>query len=325
MEEVNHMMSAAFASYKKPEREKHQHLKEGPAFPEILKKQLKKGDTNVLINYNSYIDSLLYIHKESSAAVDWEQFTEQAEPKLPVRLSLNQDIAEKEHEAYEPTVLDKMLGQSKKKKKDLIKNAEQARRYDDLIYNAALREFRNEHQDWVKGQLIGKGIREGDPVAFQQAIEFFNPLYPLIQLGAKLHFESLNDTMIVHLHLCPEQIIPDYLVSQTASGKLLKTKMPEFKFNEICHHHVSACALRTGREIFALLPVKTVFVNIYSYVPAKAEANEKRVILSVKFTRTELLELDFMTAGAADYLAHFTHNIDFSLVTGFSHAIPLTN
>ncbi|MET1055530.1 MAG: hypothetical protein ABWY16_09495 [Pedobacter sp.] len=301
-------------------------MKEASTFKEILKQQIKKGDVAAVVNYDNYINLLLSIHKDSSETFNWDNFAGKPEPKLPLRLSVNQDIAEQAYKAYEPTVLDKMLGQSKKKLKDLMKNTEQAKRYDDLIYNAALKEFRAEHQNWEKIQFIAKGIKNEDPAAYQQAIEFFNPFQQLIQLGAKLRCESFSEYVIAHLNLHAEEIIPDYIVSQTEAGKVRKSQMPELKFNEICHHHVCACALRVGREIFALLPVKCVFVNAYSFLPERAGGvNEKQVILSVKFTRSELLKLNFNALSGPDHLAAFSHNMDFSVNSGFLPTQPVTN
>lgn len=297
----------------------------GSAFHEILKKQVKKGDLNAISNYDNYIKSLLSIHKEFSETLSWEQFIGTPEPKLPERQSLNQDIAEQEYKAYIPTVLDKMLFQCKNKKNELIKNAEQAKRYDDLIYNAALKEFRNEHRNWTKAQLFTKGIRNGDLKAYQHAIQFFNPFQSIVKLGAKLECEFFSEYIIAHMNLHPEEMIPDYIVSQASTGKILKQEMPIFNFNEICHQHVCSCSLRIAREIFTLLPVQSVFVKTYAAPEKPEERYEERVMLTVKFGRAEFLELNLKTGHAADYIAKFPHNIDFSTTGGFSLAKPLIN
>lgn len=319
MEEVNSMTGTSRTSYFKSEGKKNHQDKDAVPFLELLHKQLRKGDQNAVLNYNNYIQSLLCIHKECAETPIPEKFPASAEPKLPVRQSLNQDIAEQELSSYAPTVLDKVLGQSKKKISNLMKNTEQAKRYDDLIYNAALREFRNDHQKWIRIQRITGGIREGNTAAFDEAIEFFEPFLPLIRLGAELRCESFTEHIIAHLYLHTLGMIPDYLVSQAASGKVLKTKMPESRFNEICHHHVCACALKIGRELFNLLPVRDVYVNAYVHIPENKHGGAKdKVVLSVKFTRDELLQINFSQHTPPEHIANFEHQMEFSVITGFS-------
>jgi hypothetical protein len=325
MEQLHNMMKAEDASYKKTSRKNYQHMKEGSIFKEILK-QIKKGDRAAVLNYNNYIKSLLSIHKESREPFNWDDVSTAPEPKLPLRLSLNQDIAEQEYRAYAPSVLDKMLGQCKKKMNDLMKNTEQAKRYDDLIYNASLREFRNEYQDWEKIQCIAKGIKIKEVSAYQEAIDFFNPFEEIIQQGARPECEFYSDHVIANLNLHWAEIIPDYIVSQTASGKVLNSEMPDYRFNEICHHHVCACALRLGRDIFALLPVGIVLVNAYACLPdKKSGGTQKQVILSIKFNRTALTQLHIGSRSGPEYLADFSHHIDFSADHGFSPIQPLNS
>ena len=325
MEEVHTMMKAKDASYKKTDHEKHQHMKEGSLLKDILK-QGKKGDRAAVLHYNNYIKSLLSIHKENWKPLNWDDFSLSPEPKLPLRLSLNQDIAEQEYRAYIPSVLDRMLGQSKKKISDLMMNTEQAKRYDDLIYNASLREFKNEYQDWKKIQCIAKGVKSGELRAYEDAIEFFSPFKEIIQQGAKLECEFFSNHVTAHLYLQWAQIIPDYIVSQTATGKVLTSQMPEYRFNEICHHHLCASALRLGRDIFALLPVGFVVVNAYADLTDKTTGIiQKQAILSVRFGRTEAAELNVRNLGGPDYLIEFTHQIDFSVDTGFSPIQPLSS
>jgi len=324
MEEVNSMIRARDSSRKGSVRKTHHQMK-GPVFKELYK-QIKKGDLTAVVSYNNYIRSLLSIHQDSRGILNWDDFREIPEPKLPLRPSLNQDIAEEEYKAYQPTMLDKILGQRKKKLSDLMKNTEQAKRDDDLIYNASLKEFKNDHQEWKKGQLIAVGVKNKEPVAYQQAIEFFEPFKQILQLGAKVDCESFTDYIIAHLNFHWAEVIPDYMVTQTAAGKVLSSQMPDLKFNEICHHHVCASALRTGREIFALLPIGCVLVHAYANLPDKKTGSaQKKIILSVKFTRTALQELNFSTLNGPDFFPGFPHHMDFSVEDGFLPTQPLSN
>jgi hypothetical protein len=318
------MMRTKDASHQKTDRAKHHHMKHESTFKEILR-QVKKGDPAGLQNYNKYIKSLLSIHTQSRENFNWDLFISSPEPRLPQRLSLNQDIAERECLAYEPTVLDRIFGQSKKKLCDLMKNTEQAKRYDDLIYNAALKQFKAEYQDWQKGQVIARGIKNAEPAAYQQAIEFFKPYQQITASGARLECESFDDCIITHLNLHWEDIVPDYMVSQAASGKILHSQMPDLKFNEICYHYLCSCALRIGVETFALLPLSRVLVNAYANLPDKDSGTAaKKVILSAKLSRTELMKINLKMLTAPEYLSVFSPQINFAPHAGFSATELLT-
>lgn len=324
MEEVRSMKKAKNAFHAKTELEKHLPMKGAAVYTEILK-QLKKGDRAAVVTYNNYITSLLSVHTHSPETLNWDDYSNAHEPKLPLRQSLNQDVADQEYRSYAPTILDKIFGQCKKKMSDLMKNTEQAKRYDDLIYNASLKEFRNEYQDWEKGQRIAKGVKNSEPEAYQQAIEFLDPCEQLTQMGTRVRIESHADHVVAHLNFHLTEMIPDYVVSHTPAGKVLKTEMPVQRFHELCHHHICASALRIGREIFAVLPVDTVLVHAYTFLPdATSGGTHKELILSVKLTHKEMQELDFKTLSGPDHLAGFSPSIDFTLQNGFSPVLPLS-
>jgi len=310
---------------KKAGREIHTTAKGKIAFHQDIKQKIKKGGLEVVTYYNKYIESLLSIHKESSESLNWDNLINEPEPKLPLRLSLNQDKAEQEYRDYQPTVLDKMLGQSKNRKKELLKKAELAKREDDLVYNATLREFKSNHQNWTTIQLITKGIREANPAAYKDAIEFFDPFRQISRFGAILQYETFSEHIVVNLHLNSTDIVPDYIVTEASPGKVSHSEMPAPAFHELCHRHVCCSVLRVGRETFALLPVKYVYVNVYSsLLNTSTGLAESKVVLSVKFNPDDLMKLNFNTLNGADYLANFQHNLDFSVSKGFSAVVRMS-
>ncbi|SEB05320.1 hypothetical protein [Pedobacter hartonius] len=325
MATANHFSRTANAG-KKADREIHTTGKGRIAFHQDLKQKIKKGSLDAVSYYNQYIKSLLSIHKESSETLNWDQLVNEPEPKLPLRQSLNQGRAEQEYRDYRPTVLDKMLGQSKKKKKELLRKAEQAKRNDDMIYNATLREFKNNRQDWKTIQLIIKGIREADPAAYKDAIEFFDPFHQISQFGSILQYETFSEHIVVNLHVNSTEIVPDYIVCEATSGKVTHSEMSMPEFHELCHHHLCGSVLRVGRETFALLPVKFVYVNVYSNLWNTATGlAESKVVLSVKFNPDDLMKMNFNALNGPDYLTNFQHNLDFSISKGFSPTQVLKN
>jgi hypothetical protein len=322
---LNNLTGASGTSSKRKDAEKPDY-KKAPICYQTLKQQVKKGGKVAVISYKEYIEFLLYIHKENSEPLNWENLTNMPEPGLPSRASAQEDLAELEYRAYKPKFLDIMLGRRNHRRKELLKKIELAKREDDLTYNFTLKQFKKNQQDWTELQSISKGIREENPNAYRKAIDFFDPFQQIGQLGSKLKCEVFREYIIVNLHISSKEIVPDYVLSQTVSGKITKTKMPLSKFNELYHQHLCGCVLRIGRETFALLPVKAVFVHAYSSLPdANTGRSEHKVILSVKFNPADLLKLNFKTLSGPDGLANFPHQLDFSVIKGFSAVPALTN
>jgi hypothetical protein len=319
MATVNNFIKAATAAYNKAEPEAYLHNNDANVSHGDLKVLIKKGGAGAIPGYNKYIESLISVHKESDEILNWKDFIDQPEPGLPARQSMNQDLAEKAHMTYKPGIVDKLLGQSKRKAKALLKKAEQAKRMDDLIYNATLKEFKNNQQNWTKIQLIIKGINAADPAAYKDAIDFFDPFRHVSRFGCSLQCEAFSERLVVNLYVNLNEVVPDYIVCQAAWGKVVRSKMPMPKFHELCHDHICGSVLKVGKEAIALLPVKLVFVNVYSSLPDTSTGyTENKMILWIKFNPSDLVKVDSKTTNGSNYLANFPHKIDFSLNRGFS-------
>jgi len=309
MTTVNHLINPTGTSYKRALREQQKNTVETTKrLLQKLKQQIKDNNINAADTYDEYLSSLLSVHKASSERIDWASFSLAPHPKLPVKESKKQFEAEYNYQTYEPTFLDYITLQHRKKMGDLLDKIELAKHADDLIYNAILKEFRNEAQDWKKIQAITNGIREGEVAAYQKAIDFFDPFAAISLPGIQVLCETFNDHIIVNLHLNAAKVIPDYVINRTADGRLSNTLLNVSDYNRLLHDYACGCALRSAREIFALLPVNFVSVNIVAeLVNSSIAETQRKTILSIKFDQENLRKLDFNTMNCQALLAVFSH------------------
>nr|GFB51640.1 hypothetical protein [Tanacetum cinerariifolium] len=154
----------------------------------------------------------------------------------------------------------------------------------------------SESIDWQAIQELAKACLAKDPTVYQQVLEDFNPFEGVSSLGSRLEFRFTANLVEVNLFVNSPEVIPDFILTLTASGKLSRKAMPISKFNEIYQDYVCGCLLRIGREIMAYLPVEQAVVNaISSLLNSATGLLEDQVIVSAAIPRATLGRLNFST------------------------------
>jgi len=326
MKLVNDFVRVANASYKRKERERlKKEVSEMGFDHQKLKQKLKKGLISAVQEYEEYVNYLISLHKSSSESLNWESLMAAPEPKLPLRKSDNQLIAESACRSFKPSLIDKLLGQGKQKHRELMDKAQKARQEDDLIYNFTLKEFKSDLIDWTKIQSVSKGVTSRDPASYEEAIEFFTPFFPVTVLGVLLEYEASDEVIIISLGINAKDIVPDFVPNQLTSGKIKLQDMQDLDFFRLFHSFLCSCALRIARETFALLPVKHVLLNVYEHnVSHPPDAKSTRAILSVKFNEQLFSNVDFDSEDCTALVKLFPHNITFSASGGFGDVDLIT-
>jgi hypothetical protein len=115
------------------------------------------------------------------------------------------------------------------------------------------------------------------------------------------------------------EIVPDYVLTTTATGKLSNKKMTVSRFNELYQDYVCSAAIRVARETFALLPIDCVYVNaIADLLDASTGRIKPQAILSCKFIGENLDRLHFERIDCSDAMRNFVHRMSFSKNSGFA-------
>ena len=124
--------------------------------------------------------------------------------------------------------------------------------------------------------------------------------------------------------LVPHTIVPTVDHKLLASGKLSTKEMPKAKYWGFYQEHVCSAAIRVARELFHLLPVGKVFVDVGTIRLNTATGHmDNDTFLSVEFDRGRLLGLNFDRLDPSDAVQSFTHRMEFKKSTGFVPIQPL--
>ena len=105
-----------------------------------------------------------------------------------------------------------------------------------------------------------------------------------------------------------DDVIPDFVISTTTTGKLCKKAIPVPKFNEIYQDHVCSSVLRFARETSAYLPLKFVLVNaIGDILKTSTGQIEAQPILSVAIFPDTLARLNLDSIDPFDSMRDFVY------------------
>lgn len=290
-----------------------------------LIQQMKENSVNAVRTYTEYITLLQNVHNTAPATLDWESLSMEPHPRMPINPSLLQLKAEYNFQAYKPTMSDYLTLRRGKKIRELSDKIESARREDDLLYNAVLKQYRNDVLDWKKRQIISKGVKDLDPAFYQQAVTYFNPFSAVTRPGLQLNCDFFSNYVVINLHLDAAKIIPDYILTKTAEGKLSNAQMKASNYNRLLCGFVCGCTLRAAKECLAILPVQFICVNFsIGLVGRISGIMESCNILSVKFDHKNLQQADLQNQDAADLIGSFVHRMVYVETDGFAAVEKIT-
>lgn len=284
----------------------------------MLKQEAFDNGQRIVQEYNDYIELISSIHKETSEPIDWHEVLSEEAPTKPILTNYNQKFAEYNLQHFHPSMFDKLFGLTNKKLKKLEQQIERAKVQDQQLFESETNQYNKDSGVWKKKQELAKGILSFDPIAYKNAIEHLDPFSDIKEIGSGLNISFDKYHIEVNLEANGVTIIPDFVLTQTATGKVSKKKMSIGKFNELYQDYICGCVLRVVREIFSFLPVDFVFVNVLSELLNPSTGHlEQQTILSVAIPKSTFDKLNFETLDPSDSMKNFKHNMKFSKTTGF--------
>ncbi|WP_316799058.1 hypothetical protein [Pedobacter frigidisoli] len=320
MPTINSFIRSANASYKRAARANaRQERERAKQHQQLLKEQLKSDNISAVKTYNEYVNMLVSIHKSCAQIINWNNLSCEPEPTKPKKTKKYEELAAVTLHLYKPSLLDKLFGAESKKRTKLKNAIEHAIQKDLSIFNNAVSEYNNEFADWKIVKQIASGVLAKEVTAYKDAIDYFAPFTNIIQLGSQVNFVINQHGLTINLSVSSSEIVPDYVLAITTTGKLSNKKMTNSKFNELYQDYVCSAAIRAAREIFALLPIECVYVNTISDLLDSSTGRIKpQPILSCKFIRDNLSRLNFDQIDCSDAMRNILHNMKFSKNTGFA-------
>lgn len=308
------------AAVRRIEREHQRQAREASKrYKEQLKLQ-EIGDARQAVeDWGNYVNMIQSVHKNCTDSINWNQIKSTSKPEKPILESTNKNLAEHKLERFKPTFFDKLFGTTDKKISKLKAQVEIAKAIDKKKYDSALQEYIDELNNWEELQRIAKGVHDKNPEAYKDALEYFNPFSDIGELGAQISFRFIDNLMDINLKVATEDIVPNYELKQTSTGKLSKKSMPKGKYNELYQDHICSSTIRVAREVFAYLPIDKARINAISTMLNSTTGHlEEQPILSVIFVPETIEKLNLETIDPSDSMRNFIHNMKFNKANGFS-------
>ena len=106
------------------------------------------------------------------------------------------------------------------------------------------------------------GIENKDTGICQEILEYFDPFGEISEIGSSVLIQHYPDWVDAYVHVHDTQVIPDYVLSLTKTGKLSNKAMNKTAYHELYQDHICSALLRVAREVFSHLRVQYVRVNI---------------------------------------------------------------
>jgi hemoglobin-like flavoprotein len=289
------------AAVKRTERARQKRVREAARHYKEFQQQ--ENMAKAVSQYNEYIDVLRSLHKDSSEFVDWNEVKKIPPPLEEPADNKKEKQARQKLLSWSPSLLDKLFNTKEQKIKNLTHALEQAILSDIATHEKYLLEYKSELSDWQRLQIIAEGIQSRNVAAYKDAIQYFEPFSDIKELGAEITLTFEPSYIVADLNVHTNEVIPNYTISQTSSGKLSKKDAPLSKFNELQKDYVCSCILRVAREIYAYTPVDFVIINaITNNIP----------VMSVVISPATLRNIKFDIVDPADSMRHFTHHMKFS-------------
>jgi hypothetical protein len=321
MSQLAKVMRSSAAAYRRAQRSQ-QRQRTSDVTREYKQQQKEQAisDAYAAVRYyNNYIDLIKSVHKETTDPVNWEELQSAVSPAKPEKQSLYKDAAVFRLVHYKPSLIDKLLRLEKKRRRKLERQIASAGIRDEQLHTEAMKQYEEEKAEFDRTTSIARGVLNRDIEAYEDAINFFDPFSDIKELGTQLYLTYRQDAVTINIFLNGADIIPDYILSQTSTGKLSRKNMPAGRFNELYQDYVCSCILRTAREIFAHLPVSQVLISTQTSLFDSTTGHEQEeTIVSAVITPGQLARLNFDTLDPSDSMKNFLHNMQFAKTKGFS-------
>lgn len=247
--------------------------------------------------YDNQLELLMSVHKERGEPWDWASEAVSLPPPIPAR-----------HFYNEQKVIQTLILLPPDQQKHRTNEITAAAKLDDGEFSDALKAHTEAKEEWLRLVALSRRINASECRAFVDAFELVDPLAELLEYGASATL-SVTSPRVACCSLSVSGInaVPAEMKSLTSTGKLSVKGMPRSKFHEVYQDHVCSCMLRAAREVFALLPVQTVYVT----ASAALADGQSKPVLSAEFSRGNLEALDFDNVDPSTAVEQFRHRGDF--------------
>jgi hypothetical protein len=305
--------SSSGKSYKTKAYQTYRQLQE-------QQKQLRKEQEQELARhevavFENQCELVKSIHKECDEYVDWTEILNSTPPFKKGEAGPKEKEAIRNYENYKPKFFEWLFKKEEKAYSRLSEQIQQAKIEDEKTY-----------KEWEELVHFAKQVLDGDIDTYFRVIEEMDPLGDLSEFGSGFEFSTDDPSyMEVEFDVHSDKVIPTEEKKLTKTGKLSIKQMTKTRYFELQQDYVCSCVLRIARDLFALLPLKTVVIHAYDkQLDTETGHQERMLILSVKIDRDILDKLNFESIDCSDSMNNFPHQMKFRKTKGFAPVEKIT-
>lgn len=319
MATLNSTLRTFGASVRRMEREQQRRARiDAKNFKEQQKITEFHNASQAVLNWENYIETLQSIHKHRLDPIDWYQISDTAKPAEPLIHSKHEERAKFALHHFEPSFFDKLLNRTQKKIDQLNEQVAFAQQKDRVEYDEHYSAYLIKVDEWTELQEICSGVHNMDPESYKKVIQHFELFAEIGELGTEISMKFESNHLDIDLHVNSQDLIPNYELKLTSTGKMSRKDMPKSRFNEIYQDHVCSAALRIASDVFAYLPIDHVRINaLANVINTRTGHLEEQPILSVLFVPQTLNQLNFDSIDPSDSIQNFVHRMSFNKTKGF--------
>ena len=283
----------------------------------VFDKSRSAADPETEVNaYQEDIALITTLHhfEDYPSGIDWNEVKDEDEPFRKGETGPNTRDALSMIDENRPGLFKRIFAKAAYKNES-DKVLEEARKMDDELYRA-----------WENNKKIADRILDEDKDSYLEALED-------IKMSEELGFYIRNmdfsytdgDSLKVELSLSIDDFIPEEYKTLTPTGKLSVKKYTKTDYYEIANQFVSGLVLRLSRNLFNLLPIEDVFVNVWEIEENKySKVEENRRILSILVDREAFEKIRLEQVKPFDALEYFRHEVRFVKTRGFNEVEELS-
>lgn len=319
MATINGFIRSYSATVKRSERNQQRRNREATTKFKEQQKQLEfQNVAQAVSELNDYVQILKSVHKEASEKIDWIKIKNEPKPIEPAYINSNEFDAKQRLILFKPNIFDKIFSSTNKKIKNLENQILVAKIKDENKHQIVIKEFKKNLLDWEELQKIALGVEQKQTEAYLNAIKYFEPFSEISELGSEIKFKFEENHIEIDINTNNIDVIPDYELKQTSTGKLSRKNMSKTNYYELYQDHICSVVLRISREVFAYLPIDYAIINALSeMVDLQTGHLENKVILSVKIIPETIEKLNLEMIDPSDSMRNFIHNMNFKKTLGF--------
>ncbi|OZV11682.1 hypothetical protein CIW83_13610 [Tissierella sp. P1] len=168
---------------------------------------------------------------------------------------------------------------------------------------------KDSYEIWEKQNKLSKLILAGDLDAYITLLEDINFSSDLGGIVDSFNIKTSDkDIITIQYDINIEGIIPEQYMTLTKTGKGSIKNYTKTAYYEIIKQYICGFAIRIARNIFGLLPVKTVVIHTQTNILNTQIGNlENNTILSIMVDRNSFENLNFDLIDPYDALSNFKH------------------